>query len=153
MKFKWILLSPVIVLILVIVFCEVNKAYWDHKVKQWCKADGGVKVYERVELTKDEYESMKSNGMYFVIPAESMAKEGDGFYLSFKTHVIRASNPRVEKTEMNMVRAKDKTILATLIGYGRSGGDLIVIDHPSHFSCAREESQFKEFNSSLHYKG
>ncbi len=31
---KWILLTPVILIALGIAYCEANKAYWDHRVRE-----------------------------------------------------------------------------------------------------------------------
>jgi len=50
---KFIALTPLILIGLVVmafVFTLLNKAYWDYRVKQMCEKDGGVTVYEKVEL-------------------------------------------------------------------------------------------------------
>ncbi|MBK8306680.1 MAG: hypothetical protein IPL00_06020 [Gammaproteobacteria bacterium] len=46
---KWILLLPLILAGLGIAYCEANKAYWDHRVRELCKKDGGVTVFERID--------------------------------------------------------------------------------------------------------
>jgi hypothetical protein len=44
--------AALVVALLYLVYCEVNKAYWDSKVRGWCEMDGGVAVFEKVELTQ-----------------------------------------------------------------------------------------------------
>jgi len=131
-----------------------SQVYWDHKVKELCEKDGGVTVYEKMEISKKSYPNIKvnSNG-YSILPSESMATTDDPFYLSYHTSIIHESEPRVDRTETSIVRASDKKILSTIVTYGRGGGDLIVIDHPSHFSCGSDENAFKKFNSALIIKG
>ncbi|MBK9667618.1 MAG: hypothetical protein IPO61_18090 [Gammaproteobacteria bacterium] len=56
---KWILLLPLILAGLGIAYCEANKAYWDHRVRELCKKDGGVTVFERVLLMREPNDAMK----------------------------------------------------------------------------------------------
>lgn len=131
MKFKWILLSPVIVLILVIVFCEVNKAYWDHKVKKWCMTDGGVKVYENVFLSKSDYEKL--------IAPLYKKNYGDYIYhrVIFKDEVFN-KDPLVWRSEQEIVRFIDKKSLGVQVNYSRRGGDFPTgFVHESHFGCGK----------------
>jgi len=146
--------AALVVALLYLVYCEVNKAYWDNKVREWCEKDGGVTVFEKVELTQGEYKKfVTGNNKYPVFPTESMAKDDDSFYLSYRTSVINDSYPRVDRTETSIVRAVDKKVISTMVNYNRSGGDSIIIDHPSSFSCERNINLFDKFNSSIYYKG
>ena len=54
----WVITIPltlILLLILVVGFYEGRKAYWDHKVTEMCEKDGGIKIYERVQLDEAEY--------------------------------------------------------------------------------------------------
>ena len=42
---KWILLTPVILIALGIAYCEANKAYWDHRVRELCQKEGSIKTH------------------------------------------------------------------------------------------------------------
>ena len=39
--------------ILAFAYTELNKAYWDYRVKELCEKEGRVTVFETVELTKE----------------------------------------------------------------------------------------------------
>jgi len=128
----WVIASPFILIAGGIAFCEANKAYWDHKVKQWCEKDGGVTVHEKVELTKEEYENLK-------IPFEGNSNNSAYFY-RLENFVINDDNPKVSRGEQSVVRRSDSKKLGSLVRYGRSGGDIIPIDHPTHYGCEDIES-------------
>jgi hypothetical protein len=49
------ILVPLILIGLAIAGTEFNKAYWDHKVRELCEKDGGVTVYEAIELSPEEF--------------------------------------------------------------------------------------------------
>lgn len=58
---NWIIAAPflllgaaLVVALLYLVYCEANKAYWDSKVRELCEKDGGVTVFEKVELAQGE---------------------------------------------------------------------------------------------------
>jgi len=124
----WVIASPFILIAGGIAFCEANKAYWDHQVKQMCEKDGGVTVYEKVELTKEEYESLK-------IPFDKDGKFSTPYYRVTTEYVVISGYPKVGKSGQIIVRRSDKKTLGMLTHYGRGGGDAIPIDHPSHYGC------------------
>ncbi|MBK6286647.1 MAG: hypothetical protein IPF49_03165 [Gammaproteobacteria bacterium] len=64
---KWILLLPLILAGLGIAYCEANKAYWDHRVRGLCKKDGGVTVFEQLEIAKVDYPTLKYSSFGAVI--------------------------------------------------------------------------------------
>ena len=123
--------------VLFYIYTELNKAYWDRKVRALCEKDGGVTVYETVELTIDEY--IKNDGINGVIrvPSESAAYAKNYEYLrSYNEEVIHKKNPIVVRRESVIYRKSDKKRLGKSVYYSRSGGDFpTIISHPSGFSC------------------
>ena len=49
-----ILLAFEVVHALVFAFYEGRKGYWDHRVQQMCEEDGGTRIFERVDLSREE---------------------------------------------------------------------------------------------------
>jgi len=136
----WIVAIPItliLLLILAVGFYEGRKAYWDHKVTKMCEEDGGVTVYERVELTRKEFENIGGNE-YGQIPVPSMrlTKDNYPYYSELLTIQIRDGNPKVYKNEGRIFRKSDNKLLGLMISYGRSGGDFPTGFHPSNFGCA-----------------
>jgi hypothetical protein len=135
---KWFFLGPILLLIIVFSGCELNKAYWDYQVTKMCKKYGGVTVYEKVELSQDEYN--KYGGVNGVIPVPSeKSSRADKFEYLAKTEytLMREANPKVGKSHSWIYRRTDKKVLGENVSYGRSGGDFpTIIQHPSSFSCA-----------------
>jgi hypothetical protein len=137
---KWILLSPVVLFLLGIVFCEINKAYWNHQVRLMCEKDGGVTVYEHIELTQDEFNLLGGFNGYIRAPVEKYAKKFD-LYISTSVHdQIHDINPYVYRSKITIFRRSDKKNLGEEISYSRVGGDFPTgIMHESSFSCGDME--------------
>ena len=138
----WILLMPFILIGFVVVgfiTCEANKAYWDHKVKQLCEKDGGVTVYEKVELERDEFHKLNGNQYGEIsIPEKRLGKTLVPYYSEYSSQVLRDGYLRVYKYNLKIARRSDGKVLGMKISYGRGGGDFpTVIGHPSSFSCAK----------------
>jgi hypothetical protein len=109
-------------MVLVFANTELNKAYWDYRVKGWCEKDGGVTVFETMELTKEESEMY--GGIKDVIPVPSKtASYADKLEClsSYKKQSIRDSNPSVYRWFGTVYRVSDKKILGKVVGYHRGG--------------------------------
>lgn len=132
-----ILLAPFVLIALGIAYCEANKAYWDHKVKELCEKDGGVKVFEKLKLTKEEYEKNDGkNGAIHVMPERTSLRNHEYAWKSIDT-VLHESNPDVWRTEYVTYRKSDRKELGKWITYTRRGGDMPTgISHDSSFSCS-----------------
>jgi len=132
----WLIASPFVLVAGGIAFCELNKAYWDHKVKQWCEKDGGVTVFEHVELTQEEYERNDGkNGFIRVMSNDTSLDYHQYAWKSTKTE-INKTNPEVWRSEYITYRKSDEKILGKWVTYTRRGGDVPTgISHPSSFSC------------------
>ena len=57
----WIVLAPFALIIIGVLFCEANKAYWDYRVTKMCEEDGGVEIFEHIEVTPEEFEKLGGN--------------------------------------------------------------------------------------------
>jgi hypothetical protein len=112
-----------------------RKDYWDDRVRDMCARDGGVTVYEKVELTQAEYERL--DGVQGTIPLPDEKWAGTRPYFSrSSTQEINAQGPRVTRYESVIVRRDDGKILGKFVSYSRVGGDLPTgLGHASNFSC------------------
>jgi len=137
---KLVFLIPLVLIGLVVllyIYTELNKSYWDYRVKQMCEKDGGVTVYETVELTSEEYIRLGGFKGSIPVPSETASYAEKYLYLStFEKEIIHKSNPRVYRWESAVYRKLDRKILGKVISYHRGGGDLpTIIGHPSGFDC------------------
>lgn len=133
---KWILLVPVLLVVVGVIATEINKAYWDHKVRQWCEKDGGVTVYEKVELTQEEYERNDGNNGFIVPWPERTSKAEHDFYTKQFTEIFHSSNPVVKRLEFIAYRKSDGKELGKMVTYGRTGGDFPTGFAGTSFTCA-----------------
>jgi len=113
--------------------CE--KARLDDEVRRLCAKDGGVKVYETVRLTEEEYQKLLNRYGELDIRNKDYAKPFDAFFQESNTTYLRTGNPELWRSEYRLVRRSDGKVLATSIHYTRRGGDLPGPWHDSSFSC------------------
>ncbi len=138
--------AALVVAVVYFLFCEANKAYWDHKVRQWCEKDGGVTVYEKVELSQEESKLLGGFNDYVRIPIEKYAKSFDLYISKSKEKKIHDINPYVFRNEMEVYIRSDRRLLGRSITYVRVGGDFPTgIIHESSFSCGDIEN----FNTNI----
>jgi len=132
---KWALLVVIGLPVAWFAFCEARKAYWDWRVTQMCEKDGGVIVYQTIQLSDSEYKNL--GGSYGAIPVPERRSSEDAPYVSDTTITnIRESNPRVARWESTIFRRADDIQLGKLVTYARVGGDFPTgIAHQSSFSC------------------
>ena len=106
-----------------------SQVYWDNKVKELCEKDGGVTVYETVELTKEEKEKLQIRNTKY-------ATKNDMYYSEIYSENISDGNPKIFKTKYLIFRSSDKKLIGKQVDYGRIGGDIPNgISHPSSYSC------------------
>jgi hypothetical protein len=123
--------------ILAFIYTEINKSYWDYRVKGMCELDGGVIIYESVILTQEEYEKYGGKNGAIRVPLKNSSSASRYPYLKTNLNYIeRESNPSVIKREFIVYRVSDNKKLGKMITYSRNGGDFPTgIAHPSGFSC------------------
>jgi len=147
--FGWLISIPLVLislLILVVIFFEARKAYWDHRIEEMCEKDGGVIVHEYIELEREEYPNLISSSGNVIIPNKYNAKVGDPYFVTFSESILRDGTPKIRRTETKIIRRSDSKILSIRVGYSREGGDIPTgILAPSSFSCR----SVKNINTSL----
>ena len=155
---KIIVLTPFVLIglgILFFIYTEFSKAYWDYQVEKLCEKDGGVIVYERVSLLKEERPNLKLTFNEKVrLPHESNLESDSEFFLRSKSQVIRVSSPKVWRNVQEIIRRKDEKILSKYITYSRRGGDFPTgLFHPSYFSCEKSKEDINLLNTVITVKG
>ena len=133
----WIISIPLLLiglLILVVIFFEGRKAYWDNKVMELCKEKGGMTVFEKVHLSEDEYKIIRGEQGTVHIPLEKYKKDFPYFARTVR-QVIHEWDPEVIKRTTEIIRNSDGKVLGKYIRYSRIGGNIALIAHPSSFSC------------------
>ncbi|OUS17010.1 hypothetical protein A9Q88_06060 [Gammaproteobacteria bacterium 50_400_T64] len=144
---KFIALTPLILIGLVVlafIFTLLNKAYWDYRVEKMCEKDGGVTVYEIINLPKkSELISFSGN---VIIPNQGESNSSDPYYIAFSETIVKNRFPQVRRTETKIIRSIDLRLLSLRVSYSRGGGDFPTgIAAPSSFSCR----SLKNINSRL----
>lgn len=120
-------------------YCELKKAYWDREVRMLCEKDGGVKIYEKVELSPGEYPELITDRGVLMIPLKSHAKKTDPFYLGGNIETLRSGSPTIFRLEQSIVRRKDNKKLSVQVLYSRRGSDFPVGFGPeSSFQCGND---------------
>jgi hypothetical protein len=124
-----------------------QQMYWDSKVKAMCEKDGGVTVFERVELSKVKYPQLNyaQNGEV-ILPINRRTSKHDPFYLKAKTDFLKEGYLKIVRYENSIIRTKDQKTLSTYVSYGRGGGDIPTISYPSSFSCDEIEGFESNFS-------
>jgi len=136
---QWLLAIPaaiIVAVVITVVFFEGRKAYWDSKVREFCRKEGGVTVYERVPLSVEEFRKLGGDHGPLPIPSESTASK-DSPYISKQSRIdIREKDPEVIRGEWLIERRSDGKVLARLVYFSRIGGDNpLSFGHPTVFSC------------------
>lgn len=118
-------------------FWEVTgkKLYWDAKVRELCAKDGGVKVYEIVELPPVKFN--KFGQINFYHPTQGENALGPEYLVKVETRFLRAEDedPVIMRFQSRVFRQSDGKLLAESISYARRGGDIPGPWHPSSFHC------------------
>ena len=115
--------------------CEREKTRLDREVDRLCAIDGGVRIYEKVQLPA---ESFGPDGEVFPEHRDrplDAGRYGPDYRLSIEVHVITSGNPSLKMTKTSFVRNSDRKVLATRITYSRHGGDFPGPWQPSAKSC------------------
>ncbi len=113
-----------------------RQSYWDDQVRELCKKDGGVTVYEHVKLTQSEYQRLGgANGVIPVPRTGSPASVGRPYVADTKITMIHESTPQVYREETTIVRTSDGKVLSRVVDYVRFGGDFPSPAHDSSYAC------------------
>ncbi len=127
----------------------IGRNMWlDQQVREMCAKDGGVKVYETVELTPD----LLDKAGRISIPFKRQAKLSDKFYVETDKFYFRKDDPIFYRYQYQIIRQNDGKILGESISYHRGGGGLSGPWFPSGFSCP-DRKQGPKFEPSIFIKG
>jgi hypothetical protein len=113
-----------------------KKMYWDAKVRELCAIDGGVKVYERVELAAERFNRWGQPNFYDPTKGENAL--GSEYIYKFSIMYLRESDPIISKRTYQVFRKDKYELLGESIVYGRGDGDIPGPWHSSSFSCPEE---------------
>jgi hypothetical protein len=102
------------------------KSYWDDKVIEMCAKDGGVTVYQKVEISTDAIKRhvLPMSGGKLSVAVKELAHPDAPIYAVETVSTIRDVEPIVRRTESLIVRRADQAIVAKSVRYARLGGDL-----------------------------
>ena len=127
------------------IYADQRRQYWDDMARELCAKEGGVQIVQHVQLTPAEYASMPRAGGHVAghAPLE-LSPPTVPTYAQFREEVIRQSSPRVWKTVSQVIRKSDGATVARWVRVTRLGGDPIVIDHPSSFTCPPSEQVYSD---------
>ncbi|HSH28646.1 MAG TPA: hypothetical protein VK971_01965 [Thiohalobacter sp.] len=128
-------LALVVLLALTFAFYEGRKAYWDYRVREMCEKNGGVFIKDKIEISEREKQNLGTVAGYTSIPYKPLADPDSPVYYVDHESVIRESSPRVTMWEETIYRRSNKSVLANIVMFRRSGGDFPTYAYPSRFSC------------------
>ncbi len=139
-----LLVAVVGMALLYFAYCEANKAYWDHNVKQWCERDGGVTIYQKITITTEQAGELGRVAGFIAIAPKVKWRSAVPVYTIDKEIFIKDGWLKVIKNEREVIRSDNGVAIGKIISYGRGGGDAVAIDHPSSFSCPEIPEYYKE---------
>ena len=122
-------------LMLILIFYEGRKAYWDAQVREMCAKDGGVKIFEQLRVSPMDITFLGRLDGKISVPSKESASSNAPAYSEFKIKDIREGSPRVWRSESTIRRRKDQVIVAQWVTYTRAGGDFPSPAHDSSFTC------------------
>jgi hypothetical protein len=147
----WILSIPFLLiglLILGFISTLISQAYWDYRVEEMCKKDGGRTIYEKVVLSDEQYGAMLDKAGNIHIPSSQTLNGSEKYFYQYESEKIFAGilSLNVTKYSTRVIRREGKNVVAEQIRYGRYGGDFpFSVSHGSSFMCPEfEQGLFSE---------
>jgi hypothetical protein len=149
-----IVIGPIAILVLGIGGCEATKAYYDWQVRQMCMKDGGIAIYEYIEISPAIAASMGRVDGHLGISIESSASPSDVAFLRGERNSLKDGEPSIGRHEQSIVRRNDEKVVARIVRYWRTGGDFpFTVSHPSAFSCPGSPQYYAEIAKVFIVKG
>jgi len=124
---KIILLLLASLIIYATFFTEKDRL--DREVDRLCAIDGGVKVYETVELLPDKFDRK------YALGPEYIYKWNTHYYK--KGHPVSqgAQETAMRRDHVKIIRKSDMKLMGEVVKYHRAGGDLPGPWMPSSYHC------------------
>ena len=139
------LINIVLTLLTILLTGCGEKYALDRQMEELCKKDGGVKIYETVELPAEMFDELGN------LKAKKYVRKNDDYIVqiadvyenSSESTEIKKGDPlkgegRLTRIHSTVVRTSDKKLLAEMVEYNRAGGDLFVIGHHTQSHCPIE---------------
>ncbi|MES9830212.1 MAG: hypothetical protein ABW201_18280 [Candidatus Thiodiazotropha sp.] len=126
-----------------------KKMYYDAKVREMCAEDGGITVFETVELPVDKFDKYGNVNL----TSEKLTKPSVNYFSEISEKAIRENDPTIIQYTLRIIRKSDNKVLGKAIRYGRGGGDLPGFWHPSSYGCPPIMESIGRLESSVFKKG
>ncbi|MBA3771783.1 MAG: hypothetical protein H0X13_04665 [Ramlibacter sp.] len=129
----------VITVLLLLAGCERAKTRLDREVDRLCAIDGGVHVYETVELSKENFgPDGEVFPQYRGLPLEK-GRYSTHYYFRPEEKVLISGTPSLYRFSFAIVRQADRRVMGEQVSYVRRGGDFPGPWHDSSHACSEKE--------------
>lgn len=108
--------------------CE--QARVDARMEELCKIDGGMKIYEKITLPKEDFDQ---GGVPILFNGWNQSQSGYMFVSKFEK--LKSNKPTLSKTTTSIIRERDGKPLGTYIYYTRIGGLMPTLGPDSAKNC------------------
>lgn len=115
------------------------KTHFDNQVREMCATDGGVKIYQTVELPPEKFSPW--GRVNFYSPLRESNALGEDYLMKTEVKWIRTDPPTLRRYHVQVFRRIDGALLGESVGYDRGGGDLIGPWSESAFSCPEKHGE------------
>jgi len=113
-----------------------KKLYWDAKVRELCAVDGGVTVYETVELPAEMFDEWGVVSFYH--PSQGEDALGPDYVFITESFYYEKGDLDVWRSHYKIICRSVGRLLSESVRYSRRGGDMLGPWHPSSYSCPKE---------------
>ncbi len=138
-RIYWISLSVLVIWILS--GSGIEKYWLEYEMKQLCAKDGGVRVYELVALPPEMFSEHGDPFPAFQGKLPEGRLGSDYRYIRESTFLNKGhpsqfvSDGVLRRSTEKIIRVSDGKLLGESIVYGRTGGETILLWHPSGNGC------------------
>lgn len=146
--------------LLLLTGCE--KYALDRQMEELCKKDGGVKVYEIVTLPPEMFDQWGDpfpGWRQRVLQGRPEEMLGSEYRYVVETVYLKKGNPHqlfsegvLRRYSEKIVRISDNKLLGESVVYGRTGGEVILLGHPSGSMCPTFKSAEEKLIRSVFLK-
>jgi hypothetical protein len=108
----------------------------DAEVRRLCAIDGGVRVYETVSISPENFDQKGS--VKFFRPSRGEYALGPDYVFKEEKHYYKKGEyekPAMWRIRTQILRRSDMKLLGEAVTYTRRGGDMPGPWHPSNFTC------------------
>jgi hypothetical protein len=123
--------------ILQLLFWYLYNSYWDFRVAQMCRGDGGVVVYQTVTVSEEEATKLGVGRGEMTFPEEGSEEALEAAYVvRVDIQTLKQRRPRVIRHVTTILKAENGEQLGAHIHYARIGtGAMFTFAEGSSFSC------------------